>query len=119
MQDAASTFGLEVGTFAIRRTQDIVPAFEELKHRTEAIYLASEGLVDANRLRINILALGARLPTMWSQQELVEAGGSFPMDRTSRINGGAPPSMWTRFCAGPSRPTCRSSSRPSSISSST
>ena len=75
MQDAASTLGLEVGTFEIRRTQDIVPAFEALKHRTEAIYLASEGVVDANRLRINILALGARLPTMWSQQELVEAGG--------------------------------------------
>jgi putative tryptophan/tyrosine transport system substrate-binding protein len=26
-------------------------------------------------LRINVLALGARLPTMWAQQELVEAGG--------------------------------------------
>ena len=38
-QAAASTLGLEVATFAIRRTQDIVPAFEELKHRTEAIYL--------------------------------------------------------------------------------
>ena len=37
VQAAASTFGLEVATFAIRRTQDIVPAFEELKHRTEAI----------------------------------------------------------------------------------
>jgi ABC-type uncharacterized transport system substrate-binding protein len=75
VQAAASTFGLEVATFAIRRTQDIVPAFEELKHRTEAIYLASDGVADANRLRINILALGARLPTMWAQQELAEAGG--------------------------------------------
>jgi putative tryptophan/tyrosine transport system substrate-binding protein len=75
VQAAASTIGLEVATFPTRRTQDIVPAFEDLKHRTEAIYLASEGVVDANRLRINILALGARLPTIWSQQELVEAGG--------------------------------------------
>jgi putative tryptophan/tyrosine transport system substrate-binding protein len=75
MQAAARTFGLEATTFEIRRTQDIVPAFEALKHLTEALYLASEGVVDANRLRINILALGARLPTIWSQQELVEAGG--------------------------------------------
>ena len=33
-------------------------------------------MVDANRLRINTCwPLGARLPTMWAQQELVEAGG--------------------------------------------
>jgi putative ABC transport system substrate-binding protein len=31
--------------------------------------------MDTNRLRINILAAGARLPTMWAQQELAEAGG--------------------------------------------
>jgi ABC-type uncharacterized transport system substrate-binding protein len=73
--DAAGTLGLEAATFEIRRTQDIVPAFEALKHRVEAVYLASEGLTNANRLRINILALGARLPTMWPQQEPVEAGG--------------------------------------------
>jgi len=74
VQAAAATLGLEVVPIEIRRKQDIVPAFEKLK-RMEALYLASEGLVDANRLRINILALGARLPTMWSNQELVEAGG--------------------------------------------
>src|SRR5207245_1971393 len=75
VQSAANTLGLEVATIEIRRTQDIVPAFEELKHGMEALYLASEGLLDANRLRINVLALGARLPTMWTNQELVEAGG--------------------------------------------
>jgi putative ABC transport system substrate-binding protein len=75
VQAAADALGLEVTTFATRRTQDIVPAFEKLKDRMQAIYLASEGLVDANRLRINILALGARLPTMWSNRALVEAGG--------------------------------------------
>jgi ABC-type uncharacterized transport system substrate-binding protein len=75
VQAAADTLGLEIATVAIRRAQDVVPAFDELKQRTEALYLASEGVVDANRLRINILALGARLPTMWSQRELVEAGG--------------------------------------------
>jgi putative ABC transport system substrate-binding protein len=75
MQAAADSLGIEPATFEIRRTQDIVLAFEALKHRAEALYLANDGTVDANRLRINILALGARLPTMWSQQETVEAGG--------------------------------------------
>jgi ABC-type uncharacterized transport system substrate-binding protein len=72
---AASSLGLDLITSEIRRTQDIVPAFQGLKLRAEALYLASEGLVDANRHRINILALGARMPTMWSNRELVEAGG--------------------------------------------
>ena len=75
VQTAAGTLALEAVTSEIRQSQDIVPAFEALKHRADAVYLASEGLVDANRLRINILALGARLPTTWSGRELVEAGG--------------------------------------------
>src|SRR6266481_2979725 len=75
VQAAARTLGLEAETFEIRRAQDIGPAFDALKHRVEGLYLASEALQDANRLRINILALGARLPTMWAQQELAEAGG--------------------------------------------
>jgi putative ABC transport system substrate-binding protein len=32
-------------------------------------------LINSNRLRINILALGARLPTMFPLREIVEAGG--------------------------------------------
>jgi len=75
VQAAARTLGLEAETFEIRRAQDIGPAFDALKHRVDGLYLASEALQDANRLRINILALGARLPTMWAQQELAEAGG--------------------------------------------
>src|SRR5215813_4485682 len=55
VQTAAGTLGLEVAMFEIRRTQDLLPAFEALKHRVEAVYLANEGLADANRLRINIL----------------------------------------------------------------
>jgi len=75
VQVAADALGIEVTTLEIRRAQDIMPSFETLNNRAEALYLASEGLVDANRLRVNILALGARLPTMWSTRELVEAGG--------------------------------------------
>jgi putative ABC transport system substrate-binding protein len=74
-QAAARTIGVEVATFEIRRADDIAPAFEAFKGRTEALYIASDPLVLTNRVRINTLALGARLPTIYSFREYVEAGG--------------------------------------------
>ena len=74
-QAAARTIGVEVATFEIRRAEDVAPAFEALKGRTEALYIASDPLVLANRVRISTLALGARLPTIYSFREYVEAGG--------------------------------------------
>src|SRR6516162_593152 len=66
---------VEVTTLEIRRAQDIVPAFEALNGRAEALYVSSDALVNANRIRINILAVGARLPTMHGSGDYVEAGG--------------------------------------------
>ena len=48
----------------IRRAEDIAPAFEALKGRADALYVVADPLVITNRIRINTLALGARLPTM-------------------------------------------------------
>ena len=74
-QAAAKMLGLDIAAFEIRRAEDIVPAFEALKGRAEALYVVADPLITNNRLRINILALGARLPTMHSFREHVEAGG--------------------------------------------
>ena len=41
----------------------------------DALYVCGDPLVIANRIRINTLALGARLPAMYSSREYVEAGG--------------------------------------------
>ncbi len=41
----------------------------------DALYVAIDPLVNTNRIRINTLALGARLPTMHGIREVVEAGG--------------------------------------------
>ena len=65
VQAAARTLGLEVVTSEIRRAEDIAPAFEALKGRAEALYVCADPLVITNRVRINTLALGARLPTMY------------------------------------------------------
>jgi putative tryptophan/tyrosine transport system substrate-binding protein len=75
VEATAKTLGLEVVTVEIRRAEDIVPAFEGLKSRADALYVCGDPLVIANRIRINSLALGARLPTMYNFREFVEAGG--------------------------------------------
>ena len=75
VQRAARTLALEVATFEIRRIEDIAPAFETLKGGADALYVISDPVTVSNRVRINTLALGARLPTMHSVREPVEAGG--------------------------------------------
>jgi putative tryptophan/tyrosine transport system substrate-binding protein len=75
VRETARAFNLEVSTFEIRRAEDIAPAFEALKGRAEALYVASDPLLGSNRVRIGILALGARVPTMHDFRDYVEAGG--------------------------------------------
>ncbi len=75
VQAAARTLGLEVATFEIRRAEDIAPAIEALKGRADALYVAGDPLLNANRIGINTLAVGAKLPTIYIQREFVEAGG--------------------------------------------
>jgi putative tryptophan/tyrosine transport system substrate-binding protein len=75
VQAAARTLGLDVATFEIRQTRDIEPAIEAFKNRAEALYVQADPLFTSNRLRINTLALGARLPTMHGTREQVDAGG--------------------------------------------
>ena len=74
-QAAARALGLEVDTLEIRRPEDIAPAFEALKGRAQALYVCADGLVNANRIRINTLALSVRLPTIHGYRDYVEAGG--------------------------------------------
>jgi putative tryptophan/tyrosine transport system substrate-binding protein len=75
VQIAARMLGLEVVPAEIRRVDDIAPAIEALKGRADALYVVSEPLVNTNRIRLNTLALGARLPTMHGGRDYVEAGG--------------------------------------------
>jgi putative tryptophan/tyrosine transport system substrate-binding protein len=74
-QAAASTLGLTVVTSEVRRAEDIAPAFDVLKGRADALYVCSSPLVATNRIRINSLALGVRLPTMHGFREFTVAGG--------------------------------------------
>ena len=75
VEAAARTLGLEVITAEIQRGEDIVPAFEALNGRADALYVCIDPLVNSHRIRINTLALAARLPTHYANREAVEAGG--------------------------------------------
>jgi putative ABC transport system substrate-binding protein len=104
VQAAARKLDLEVVTSEIRRAEDIEPAFQALAGRTDAVYVGADPLAIVNRVRINTLALGARLPTMSSVRAYVEAGAlmsygaNFPDlwrragDYVDRILRGAKPS---------------------------
>ena len=72
---AIRALGLEPRSYEIRRAEDIAPAFEAMKGRAEALYICSDVLVNVHRVRINTLAVGARLPTIYAVREYVEAGG--------------------------------------------
>jgi ABC-type uncharacterized transport system substrate-binding protein len=71
----AHSLGVDASVLEIRRVQDIAPAIAAIKDRTEALYVASDPLVIANRLRISALALVARLPTITGVRDQIEAGG--------------------------------------------
>jgi putative ABC transport system substrate-binding protein len=75
VQTAARTLGIEVVPLEIRRAEDIAPAFAALKAQADALYVVTNALVGANRTRIVTSALDARLPTMFSTRDLVQAGG--------------------------------------------
>jgi len=75
VQAAADKLGLEGFPIAIRLAEDIVPAFDGLKNRADALHVVANPLILSNIVRINILAAGARLPTSYIAREYVQAGG--------------------------------------------
>jgi putative tryptophan/tyrosine transport system substrate-binding protein len=76
LQAAARELGVDVAAFEIRRGEDIVPAFAAIRDRADALYvIGSDPLIVTKRVSISTLAAAARLPTMHSTREYVEAGG--------------------------------------------
>jgi putative tryptophan/tyrosine transport system substrate-binding protein len=74
-EEAAPKLGLEVFRLGVRKTEDIEPAIESVKDRADALYVCTDPLISTNRVSIDILAIGEKLPTMNSFREYVQAGG--------------------------------------------
>jgi len=75
VQEAARALGLDAAIVGIRSAKDILPAFDALMGRADAVYVCADPLLTTNRTRIAILAAGLHLPTMYHFREYVEAGG--------------------------------------------
>jgi putative tryptophan/tyrosine transport system substrate-binding protein len=74
-QAPARKLGLDVVRLEVRREEDIEPALASLKGDANALYVVTDALVNTNRVRINALALDARLPTMFGEKGYVVSGG--------------------------------------------
>ena len=72
---AAGTLGIEIVPVDIKRAEDIAPAFDAFGGSAEALYVSTDPLIFSNINRINTLAVGARLPTIYNGKEYIELGG--------------------------------------------
>jgi putative ABC transport system substrate-binding protein len=75
VRTAGRKLGVDVDVLEIRSAADIAPAFSALSSGVQALYVCPDALVNANRARINTLALGIRLPTIHPFREYLGAGG--------------------------------------------
>ena len=75
VQTLVSPLGLQVITSAIRRAEDIAPAFDEFEGQADALYVCGDGLTSAYKTRIGTLALKLRLPAIFANREFAEAAG--------------------------------------------
>ena len=75
VEKAAQTLGFEVVRSEIRKAEDITHAFEAFAGRVDALYVVIDPLLFGNRIRINTLALAARLPAVCALREYVQTGG--------------------------------------------
>jgi len=72
---AASALNLEISIVEIRTAEDIEPALASIKGRTDALYVFSEPLTNANRYQIIKVATVSKIPTLFGFREFVDAGG--------------------------------------------
>ena len=72
---AAQELGLEFVAMEVGRAEDIAPAFAVLKGQADALYVCGSPLVTINRVRINTLALGSKLPMIYNFRGHAVAGG--------------------------------------------
>ena len=73
-QAAARILGLEVIPLVIQKAEDIASSLQGLKTRADAVYVAVDQLMVANRTTIVASALAADLPTIFSTSDFVKAG---------------------------------------------
>jgi putative ABC transport system substrate-binding protein len=72
---AALKLGLACTPIQIRHADEIAPALAGLSSDTQVLYVPPNPLMFTNRILINTMAIGARLPTMYGTRDYLETGG--------------------------------------------
>jgi putative ABC transport system substrate-binding protein len=75
VRTAAMSLHIEVDVLEIRTADDIASALATLTGRTDALYVFSEPLTNANKHQIIKAATAAKVPTIFGFREFVDAGG--------------------------------------------
>jgi putative tryptophan/tyrosine transport system substrate-binding protein len=75
VENAARVLGIETTVSRIVRSDEIEPAFVGLQGWIGGLYVVADPLINANRVRIQTLAMATRLPAIYNSREFVEAGG--------------------------------------------
>jgi putative ABC transport system substrate-binding protein len=75
VQKAAGALGLEFTALEVRKAEDISRDFKAIKDSADALLVTADPLLNTNRIRINTLAIGARLPTIYNFRDSVEMAG--------------------------------------------
>jgi hypothetical protein len=94
-----------------RRVEDFSPAFELIKAKADALYVAIDQLMVANLMRSLRLRLARGFQRSSAPATLSAAGASCPTDQVTRNGSGARQITWIKFCAGRSLAIYQSSSR--------
>jgi putative ABC transport system substrate-binding protein len=75
LRTAATSLHIEANVLEIRTADDIASALATLTGRSDALYVFSEPLTNANKHQIIEAATAAKIPTIFGFREFVDAGG--------------------------------------------
>ena len=118
--EAARALGLQIQVVNVSTSREIEAAFATIaRDRADALFVAPDGFFNSRRVQFATLATHYRIPAVYGQRELVEAGGLIatgPIFWTIIVKSASIPVKSSR---ARSQPNCRYCSRPNSSSSST
>jgi len=76
IEKLAQSVGIEAHLLDVRKPEDVEQAFERSgEGRLDALIVAADGVLQANRGRIAELANARRLPAIYAAREFIDAGG--------------------------------------------
>jgi putative ABC transport system substrate-binding protein len=75
IRTASAKLNIDANVFDIQTAEDIEAAMATLAGQTDALYVYSEPLTNANKDKIIKAATAARIPTIFGFREFVDAGG--------------------------------------------